>query len=298
MNPICEGRSGTRMGFTVVIPARNEEAGIATCIGSVIAAVENMYTTADILVVDDGSSDGTVARAEASGARVLRHEQQRGGLAAWATGVTASETPFVVFVDADCTVDAGAFARLLQVVEQPGVGVASGRAVPVDDRFNGQRGSRSPIVSRSSRFSAVLLDEMKSRLGDHDFIAIGRLMAIRREAWNVPDAALPHGDREVASAARRAGWRAVWVSQAKVYYHTPASFSELRSDWRRTRLALARSPQTFDVIPWPVQLSAAWVALRGAPLDALCWVSCRTRLIGESLGRHDTAGNHQPVAWD
>lgn len=286
------------MSFTVVIPARNEGAGIATCIGSVKTAAEKMSTKADILVVDDGSSDATFARAEANGARVLRHEQQRGVLAAWATGVTASETPFVVFVDADCTVDDEAFVQLLQVVEQPGVGVASGRAVPVDDRFNGQRGSRSPVVSRSSRFSAALLDEIKSRLGDHDFIAIGRLMAIRREAWNVPNTALPHGDREVTSAARRAGWHAVWVSQAKVYYHTPASFSELRSDWRRTRLALARSPQTFDVIPRTVQLSAARATLRGAPLDALCWVSCRTRLIGESLGRRDTAWNHHPVAWD
>jgi len=290
------------MRFTVVIPARNEEAGIATCIDSVRAAAERASkessTTADILVVDDGSSDATGTRAEASGARVLRHEQQRGQLAAWETGLTASDTPFVVFVDADCTVDDRAFVELLQVIAQPGVGVVSGRAVPVDDRFDGERGSRSAIVSRSSRFSAVLLDEIKSRAGDHDFIAIGRLMAIRREAWNVPNVALPHCDREVASSARRAGWRAVWVPQAKVFYYTPASFSELRADWQRTRLALARSPQTFDAIPRPVQLSAAWAALRSAPLGALYWVSCRTRLIGENLGRRDTAENHQPVAWD
>jgi len=290
------------MSFTVVIPARNEEAGIATCIGSVITAAERaseeLSTAADILVVDDGSSDATEIRAEASGARVLRHEQQRGPLAAWATGVTASETPFVVFVDADCTVDERAFVQLLQVIEQAGMGIVSGRAVPVDDRFDGERGSRSAVVSHSSRFSAVLLDEIKSRLDDHDFIAIGRLMAIRREAWNVPNAALPHCDREVASSARRAGWRAVWVPQAKVYYHTPTSFSELRADWQRTRLALARSPHTFDAIPRPVQFSAVWAALRGEPLDALCWVSCRMRLIGENLGRRDAAANHQPGTWD
>lgn len=289
------------MSFTVVIPARNEEAGIARCIGSVRRAAERaseeLSTTADILVVDDASSDATGTSAEANGARLLRHEQQRGVLAAWATGVVASKTPFVVFVDADCTVDERAFIQLLQVIEQPGVGVVSGSAVPVYDRFDGKRSSRSTVVSRSCRFSAVLLDEIKSRLGDHDFIAIGRLMAIRREAWNVPDTALPHCDRQVSSAARRAGWRAVWVPQAKVCYHTPASFSELRADWRRTRLALVRSPRTFDTIPRTVQLSAARAALRGAPLDALCWVSCRTRLTGESIGRR-YAGNHQAVAWD
>lgn len=290
------------MSFTVVIPARNEEASIASCLASVRTAAERadeeLSTTADIVVVDDDSSDATGTRAEASGVRVLRHEQQGGTLAAWATGVTASEAPFVVFVDADCTVDERAFVQLLQVIEQPGVGVVSGRAVPVDERFNGERGSRGAVVSHSSRFSAVLLDEIKSRLGDHDFIAIGRLMAIRKEAWNVPNTALPHCDREVAFSARRGGWRAIWVRQAKVYYHTPASFSELRADWRRTRLALAHSPHAFDAIPRPVQLSAARAALLSAPFDALCWVTCRMRLIGENLVRRDVAGNYQPVAWE
>jgi len=215
------------MSFTVVIPARNEEAGIATCICSVRRAAEQaskeFSTKADILVVDDFSSDATRSRAEASGARVLRHERRRGALAAWATGVRASDTPFVVFVDADSTVDDQAFIELLQAIDQPGVGVVSGRAAPVDDRFGGERTPPSTVVTRSSRFSAVLLDEIKSRVGDHDFIAIGRLMAIRREAWDIPNVELPHCDREVASSARRAGWRAVWVPQAKVFYHRPAS---------------------------------------------------------------------------
>lgn len=293
------------MAFTVVIPARNEEAYISTCIGSVKTAAERarkeLSTTAVILVIDDASSDATATRAEASGARVVRHEQRAGQLAAWASGVTASETSIVVFVDADSTVDDRAFVQLLQGIEQPGVGVASGRAVPVDDNYLISQlgsGTRSPVVSHSSRFSAVLLDEIKSRLGDHDFIAIGRLMAIRREAWNVPNTALPHCDREVASSARRAGWHTVWVPRAKVYYHPPASFAELRADWRRTRLALARSSQTFDAIPGLVQISAWGTALRGAPFDALCWLACRTRLIGETIGLHGSVGNSQPVSWD
>jgi len=290
------------MGFTVVIPARNEEAGIARCIVSVRRAAErvseDLSTKADILVIDDGSSDATEIRAEASGARVLRHEQQRGVLAAWETGVTTSDTPVVLFVDADCTVDEQAFVQLLQVIEQPGVGLVSGRAVPLEDRVAGEWGLCSEVVSHSARFSAVLLDEIKSRLHDHDFIAIGRLMAIRREAWHVGNTALPHCDREVASCARRAGWRAAWVPQAKVYYHTPTSFSQLRADWLRTRVGLACAPHTFDAIPRPVQLSAARAALRGAPFDALCWAACRTRLISENVGRRGYSLEAPPVAWD
>lgn len=286
------------MRFTVVIPARNEELGIATCIASVVSAARRVGTTVDILVVDDGSSDGTAARAEASGARVIRHVARRGPLAAWASGVDGSNTEVIVFVDADCTLDEGALALLLGAIEEPGVGVVSGRAVPVDGARVGKRGSPSAVVRRSGKFSAVLLDEIKGRVGDHDFIAIGRLMAVRRAAWHVSNTALPHGDRQVTSAARRGGWRAVWVPEARVYYRTPTSFSELRSDWRRTRLALAGWAQAFAPIPWRLEVAAASASLRRAPLDGLCWLICRARLVCERRRRCDWAENHQPVAWD
>lgn len=286
------------MRFTIVIPARNEEADIETCIESVMSAAERVGTAGDIFVIDDGSSDRTAARAEASGVRVLRHRTRRGTLAAWASGVRASDADVVVFVDADCTLHREALALLLDAIEKPGVGVVSGRAVPVHSQGGGVCRPRSCVVFRSGRFSARLLDQIKARLGDHDFIAIGRLMAVRREAWNVPDVELPHCDRQVTSAARLAGWRAVWVPEAKVYYRVPALFSELRSDWRRTRLAPGRSAQTFDRIPWGVQAVAAGCALYGAPVDGLCWVGCRMRLVRERWRPRNALDDHQPVAWD
>lgn len=283
------------MDFTIVIPARNEEVGITTCIASALGAAGRVSGATDILVVDDASCDETVARAEAAGARVLRHGWRKGSLAAWATGVTASEHPIVVFVDADCTVASNAFEELLTVLDRPDVGVVSGRAVPVDDADTGGTPG-SAVVTRSARFSAVLLDEVKSRLGDHDFVAVGRLMAIRTEAWNVPSTTFAHCDRIVASAARRAGWRAVWVPSATVFYNVPASYSELRADWQRTRLALAKAPYGFDVVPrWP-QFAATLRALRSAPVDGLCWALCRVRLVGERFGRRGTSEG-QPVSW-
>ncbi len=286
------------MNFTAVIPARNEESGIARCIGSIVSAAQRASAVAEVLVVDDGSSDGTASRAEASGARVLRHETRLGALAAWATGVNASQSPVVVFVDADCVIDEEALVLLLEAVERPGVGVASGRAVPVEENYHGNRSWGGGAVRGSARFSAALLDELKARLGDHDFVPLGRLMAVRREAWHIGNTQLPHCDRQVASAARRAGWQAVWVPQAIVYYDVPASFRELQSDWRRTRLALARSPQRFDVIPRAVQVAAALAAFRAAPLDGLYWMGCRARLMWGVSGRRDRAWTREPVGWD
>jgi len=71
--------------LAVIIPARNEADRIAA---TVTAAA--MLEGADlILVVDDGSTDGTAAAAEAAGARVIRHPRNRGKAAAMETGAQA-----------------------------------------------------------------------------------------------------------------------------------------------------------------------------------------------------------------
>lgn len=79
---------------TVLIPAFEE----ADRIGAVVAALVERYP---VLVVDDGSSDETETVASHAGARVVRHEENRGYLAALRTGVRAIETPVVVTLDAD-----------------------------------------------------------------------------------------------------------------------------------------------------------------------------------------------------
>lgn len=66
----------------VVIPCLNEEAAI----GEVVAGARRYFTT--VVVVDDGSTDGSAQRAEAAGSLVLRHGRNRGKGAALRTGLT------------------------------------------------------------------------------------------------------------------------------------------------------------------------------------------------------------------
>lgn len=82
---------------SVIIPAFNEGPSIGPLVSELRAAAD----WREILVVDDGSKDETAARAEAAGARVIRHPYNKGNGAAVKTGIRHATGTFILIVDAD-----------------------------------------------------------------------------------------------------------------------------------------------------------------------------------------------------
>jgi glycosyltransferase involved in cell wall biosynthesis len=83
--------------ISIVIPARNEASPIA----ALLPEVRRHAPDAEIIVVDDGSTDGTAAIAAGHGARVLPHAYPKGNGAAIKTGARAAHGDILVFMDAD-----------------------------------------------------------------------------------------------------------------------------------------------------------------------------------------------------
>lgn len=83
--------------ISVIIPAYNAERFIERALRSVQAQT---LPVAEIIVVDDGSSDGTTARATALGATVFR-QKNAGVASARNTGVAMATAPYIAFLDAD-----------------------------------------------------------------------------------------------------------------------------------------------------------------------------------------------------
>lgn len=100
-------------GASLILPAYNEEAGLRATLGSVAALGVDL----EVIVVDDGSSDGTAAAGERAGAIVARHTTNRGKGAALRTGVRVASTDRIVTMDADTTYPAGAIPRLLALLD-------------------------------------------------------------------------------------------------------------------------------------------------------------------------------------
>lgn len=114
------------MKVSIVIPAKDEALGLAILLPELV----QLYPEAEIIVVNDGSSDTTKEVAEAAGAKVISHPYAKGNGAAVKSGARAAKGDFIVFMDGDGQHSAADVGKLLAKVEEGYdlvVGARSGR---------------------------------------------------------------------------------------------------------------------------------------------------------------------------
>jgi len=156
-----------QMKISVVIPTFNEAPAIAEVIGAV---PQNKIQ--EIIVVDNGSTDGTAEQAAAAGARVI-HEPRKGyGSACWSGAKAARNSDIIVFLDGDRSDDPGQ----LEIIAAP---VIQGQAdLVIGSRIGGklEKGSMPLHAKAGNRIIVFLLRLLYGvRITD-----IGSFRAIRR----------------------------------------------------------------------------------------------------------------------
>ncbi|MFG2292341.1 bifunctional polysaccharide deacetylase/glycosyltransferase family 2 protein [Streptomyces sp. NPDC048603] len=207
---------------SVIVPAYNESAGIEAAVRSLLASDHQV----EVIVVDDGSTDGTADIVEAlrlPGLRVIR-QQNAGKPAALNTGIAAASCNLLVMVDGDTVFEPDAVRMIVQPFADPRVGAVSGNAKVVN---------RGGLLGRWQHIEYVVgfnLDRRLFDLAECMPTVPGAVGAFRREALvrvgGVSDITLAE-DTDLTMALCRDGWRVVYEERAKAWTEAPASLGAL-----------------------------------------------------------------------
>lgn len=100
--------------LSIVLPARNESAGLRNLLPSLITT----HPSAELIVVDDGSTDDTVSVCNEHGVKVISHPYGMGNGAAIKSGARAASGDILVFMDADGQHNPTDIQRLLQKLDE------------------------------------------------------------------------------------------------------------------------------------------------------------------------------------
>jgi glycosyltransferase involved in cell wall biosynthesis len=137
----------TEIGLSIVIPAKNEAASI----GNIVSIAKAEFPAAEVIVVDDGSTDDTGSLAEQAGAVVIRHPESLGNGASVKSGARAARGEILAFLDGDGQHDPRELGRLLQKLDE-------GYQMAVGARDSGSHASVGRL------FANGLYNEIASRL--------------------------------------------------------------------------------------------------------------------------------------
>jgi cellulose synthase/poly-beta-1,6-N-acetylglucosamine synthase-like glycosyltransferase/peptidoglycan/xylan/chitin deacetylase (PgdA/CDA1 family) len=265
-------------GFTpavsIVVPAYNEAQVIKPAVRSLAGSD---YPDFEVIVVDDGSEDGTGALVQSLDlppVRVIR-EANAGKPAALNTGVAAARHDLIVTVDADTLFEPHTLRRLVQPFRDGRVGAVAG---------NTKVGNRSSLLGRWQHIDYVMGFNLDRRL--YDVLQCmptvpGAIGAFRRggleEVGGFSPATLAE-DTDVTIALGRAGWRVVYAEDARAFTETPStlaglwrqryrwSYGTMQAVWKHKRALISRGegPVGRRAIPYLVLFHIALPLL--APL--------------------------------
>jgi len=245
---------------SVLIPAYNEESVIVYTINSVL---ESDYPRLEVIVVDDGSTDGTGELLDEQfgrnpAVRVI-HQPNRGKSAALSHALAEATSGIIVTIDADTSVEPDAVSKLVRHFVNPRVGAVAG---------NVKVGNRVSWLTRWQALEYVTSQNLEKRAFDLlNCIPVvpGALSAWRAEAINNCggfSADTVAEDTDLTITIRRAGWKINYEEEAIGWTDAPETASALvRQRFRWTFGTLQAFWKHSDTLGRRKYGTLGWIAL-------------------------------------
>ncbi|WP_406514085.1 bifunctional polysaccharide deacetylase/glycosyltransferase family 2 protein [Streptomyces sp. NBC_00161] len=209
---------------TVLVPAYNERECIANTLNSLAAGDYPI----EVIVIDDGSTDGTadiVEEMDLPFVRLIR-KVNGGKSSALNSGIAAASHDIIVMMDGDTVFESSTVRELVQPFGDPAIGAVAG---------NAKVGNRDSLIGAWQHIEYVLGHNLDRRM--YDMLGViptipGAVGAFRKEALlrvgGMSDDTLAE-DTDITIAMLCEGWRIVYAERARAWTEAPASLQQLWS---------------------------------------------------------------------
>ncbi|MFD6244447.1 bifunctional polysaccharide deacetylase/glycosyltransferase family 2 protein [Streptomyces roseolus] len=209
---------------TVLVPAYNER----ECIANTLNSLASSDHPIEVIVIDDGSTDGTADIVESMALPFVRLIRQANGGKSTAlnTGIAAASYDIVVMMDGDTVFEPSTVRELVQPFGDATIGAVAG---------NAKVGNRDSLIGAWQHIEYVLGHNLDRRM--YDMLNViptipGAVGAFRKEALRrvggMSDDTLAE-DTDITMAVLCDGWRIVYAERARAWTEAPASIQQLWS---------------------------------------------------------------------
>ncbi len=251
--------------LTILMPCLNEAQTLGVCIAKAQAFLERERICGEVLIADNGSTDGSIQIAEAGGARVV-HVSQRGYGAALLGGIEAARGEYIIMGDADDSYD---FENLDGFVEN----LRAGDDLVVGNRFEGgiDKGAMPALHYYLGNPVLSLIGRTLYRIPVGDFHC--GLRGFRRDS--IRKLQLQTSGMEFASEmVVRSGLDGLRISEVATTLRRdgrgrPPHLRTWRDGWRHLKFLLMYSPRWLYLVPGLILLLTGMLlalALAGGPV--------------------------------
>lgn len=288
--------AGSRI--SVIIPVYNCRETIVQCLDSVVSLNHPSF---EVIVVDDGSTDGTRGICQSrNGIRVISLD--RGGPSrARNIGISVADGDFIAFTDGDCIADTEWLTELESGFQEPDTaGVGGDQKSPDDETWLGKR--IQEFMKCIGFMTGYIKIDPTVRETDHNpSCNVMYRKSVLQEVSGFDEALFPSEDVELDLKIRRRGYRLLYNPQAMVGHYRPGSYSQFAAMMRRygasqrylikkygffrrlhyvPPLMVAGLAFAFGLLLWQPLL---WPIIFVPALAAIAWFYGKSRRLGKSL---------------
>jgi glycosyltransferase involved in cell wall biosynthesis len=237
---------------SVVIPCLNEANSLGSCIDKAVTAFRAAALAGEVIVADNGSTDGSMQIAEERGARVVRVEQRGYGSALHA-GIAAARGPFIVMGDADDSYDFGEVPKFAEMLRQ-------GYDVVMGNRFHGEiKPKAMPWHHKyigNPGLTALLNLFFRTGIGDSHCGMRGFTRAVY-ERMDLRSTGMEFASEFVIKAAQlKARITEIPITLWPDKRGRPPHLRSFRDGWRHLRFMLLYAPNWLFLLPGGALLAA------------------------------------------